>query len=816
MADIVQSKKYDIRPFPKTKERRINALPAVVEAGVKQELFFLNSVYENVSDGILTEEQGKEIMWMLDGVNSVFGEAVDLLLIEDNEPLKDVLNECVIENFPINGVGVYSKKIIYESCKPDSVYADFGWYRAFREATDPLAILMNRRMDYLENEMYLFHESYGDRGFIGDNTIFYLESTNPDTEMFLRDYLETVTVAAAITDTIPAGDGVMILSFLESCFMKEFSVAAMAPVVPVEDEDILTKSPDKTHKMNLTPVSNAKEAASAINGLLNENGWYTMEAATVYKNNITFDSIARKLFNNLVKLIKLKDTTDPNASFKAGLNMKKDQYRFSFIDSDDPKIENTIRASILAIGFKPVKENGVVESYIMEKKPIVITVAFSGVDTGIDITYTNTATTESSVVDEEIEYVPIVSLEVDNTLKDQLVALCESTSCKDGYIDNFIDALNGSSTYTQVQNIKANWGEDVAISEACDVLMYAMESEEGSVGEDEINAALTVVRDVIFTETACTAVLDASDFTQEMMEASKADIDSEIKSIIELLNRLGYKTKYSSAGYREERSKDDRDKNGVYYGKLYTTARITFDGNYKFNKLPEGWYQNFNSDTTAIYVKPFTYDEKDGSPDEAFSKWKSKYIEALKDWAENLEDAKENRTTESTDAFYEAGKLLPWIFSKVRKKLVKNPAPTKSKYSDYSTKIGEFEVSFRTDEGEWTPEMKKVVDDFVASINIGKIKDAAKKDISEEYKNELDNADMSESEAKHSLDEVINSVKRYLISGYFRGGKPCTMDLWVSYGLWYDGDEKTSTADPEIEYTLRDDGSIKLVQVHCY
>lgn len=650
MADIVQSKKYDIRPFPKTKERRINALPAVVEAGVKQELFFLNSVYENVSDGILTEEQGKEIMWMLDGVNSVFGEAVDLLLIEDNEPLKDVLSECVIENFPISGVGVYSKKIIYESCKPDSVYADFGWHRAFREATDPLAILMNRRMDYLENEMYLFHESYGDRGFIGDNTIFYLESTNPDTEMFLRDYLETVTVAAAITETIPAEDGVMILSFLESCFMKEFSVAAMAPVVPVEDEDVLTKSPGKTHKMNLTPVSNAKEAASAINGLLNENGWYTMEAATVYKNNITFDSIARKLFNNLVKLIKLKDTTDPNASFKAGLNMKKDQYRFSFMDSDDPKVEDTIRARILATGFKPVKDNGVVESYTMEKNPIVITVAFSGVDTGIDITYTNTtATTESSVVDEEIDYVPIVSLEVDNTLKDQLVALCESVSFKDGYIDNFIDALNGSSTYTQVQNIKTNWGEDTAISEACDVLMYAMESEEGSVGEDEINAALAVVRDVIFTETACTAVLDASDFTQEMMEASKADIDPEIKPIIELLNRLGYKTKYSSAGYREERSKDDRDKNGVYYGKLYTTARITFDGNYKFSKLPEGWYQNFNSDTTGIYVKPFTYDEKDGSPDEAFSKWKSKYIEALKDWAENLEDAKDTKESKETD-----------------------------------------------------------------------------------------------------------------------------------------------------------------------
>lgn len=644
MADIVQIQSYDTRPFPKA-ERRRGALPAVVEAGVKQELFFLNSVYENVSAGVLTVVQAQEIMWMLENASTLLEDSVEVMSSEESNVLEEILESCVIENLPISGAGVLPKQIIYESEKDDSIYKELGWSRVFRESTDSLAAAMNRRMDYLENELHSYFESYGERGFEEVGSIIYLESSDPTSEMFLKDYLNTVTSAATITDRFSAEDGVAILSFLEACLLDEFTVAAMEPIVPLEEDDIITKNPEDDtikHQKKFDLPENAQMTESAINTRLHEYGWYTMEAAVAYKNNITFDSISRKLFNNLGKLIKLSNPEDPNESFKRALNMKKTEYKFFFNDSSDPKVDDAVRAGILATGFKPIRENGKVVKYQMDKNPIAITVEFEGIQTGINISYTGNAVKESTMLDDGACAAPIISLESDNRMKDRLVAICESGSMEDMSMSETLRTIGDSSMYSQIQNIRNNWGEDSVISEACDALMSALEHGEDSIDDGEIVSALNVVKDVIFTETACEAVLDAVEFKQEMMEAaSKEDIDPEIKPVIELLNRLGYKTKYSSAGHREERSKDDRDKDGVYYGKLYTTARITFDGNYKFDKLPKGWYQNFNSDKTGIYVKPFTYNEKDGSPDEAFAKWRSEYIANLKDWAESLEETKD-------------------------------------------------------------------------------------------------------------------------------------------------------------------------------
>ena len=643
MADITQFQKYDTMPFPK-EERRRGALPAVVEAGVLQELLFLNSVYENVQEGVLTADQANAIMWMIENPDTLLGESVDIIYTEEAEPMVDILTECVISDFQIAGDSVVSKKILYESGKPDSIYKAYGWERVFREKTDPLAAAMNRRMNYLENECHSYFESYGEYGFEMDGSFVYLESSDPETEMFLKDYLTIVTEAAAITGTIPAEDGITILSFLEACLMDEASVGAMAPVVPITSDDVLTKNPD-SRKNNLSLPKDNEVTEAAINAMLHDHGWYILEAATVYKNNITFDAIAKKLYNNLGSLIRMSDPNDPNASFKGSLNMQKNCYKWSFTDTNNPKINNAISAKILSTGFKPVKTNGRITSYTMEKKPITITVEFEDVNTGLDISYTGGATAESVSIDAGASYgAATVSLEADNRLKDGLILMCESVNTN-SYMESAISALENTSIQNRIEGIKFNWGDDSDISQACDVLMASMESGDNPVSDDMISGALAVIKNVIMTETACEAVLDAVEFAEEMTEAaSKEDIDPDIKSTIELLNRLGYKTKYSSAGHRDERSKDDRDKNGVYYGKLYTTARITFDGNYKFDQLPKGWYQNFNSDKTGIYVKPFTYNEKDGSPDEAFEKWRSEYISALKEWAENLKEAKETKS----------------------------------------------------------------------------------------------------------------------------------------------------------------------------
>ena len=142
-------------------------------------------------------------------------------------------------------------------------------------------------------------------------------------------------------------------------------------------------------------------------------------------------------------------------------------------------------------------------------------------------------------------------------------------------------------------------------------------------------------------EITCERVLNDKEFRQDAFNESGDKIDDEIQSTVELLNRLGYKVKYSSAGHSQTRIKEDNYRDGVYHGKLYTTARITFDKHYDLKSVPDGWYENKNSDKTAIYVRAYSYDPKDGTPNEAFEKWKTSYIKALKDWAESLSEAKD-------------------------------------------------------------------------------------------------------------------------------------------------------------------------------
>jgi hypothetical protein len=121
-----------------------------------------------------------------------------------------------------------------------------------------------------------------------------------------------------------------------------------------------------------------------------------------------------------------------------------------------------------------------------------------------------------------------------------------------------------------------------------------------------------------------------------MFEA--ANIDSEIKPVIELLNNKGYKTKYSSAGHVHLRKKEDNYRDGVFYGKLYSDARIMFDGDYDFPKPPKHWVWKNVDNNDYLDIIPIAYDKKNGSPDEAFAKWKKNYMETLRTWVDNLPD----------------------------------------------------------------------------------------------------------------------------------------------------------------------------------
>nr|DAS58608.1 MAG TPA: hypothetical protein [Caudoviricetes sp.] len=149
----------------------------------------------------------------------------------------------------------------------------------------------------------------------------------------------------------------------------------------------------------------------------------------------------------------------------------------------------------------------------------------------------------------------------------------------------------------------------------------------------------------------------------EFVSYEAANIDPDIKPILDILNRKGYHTKYSCSGHEKTRITNDRDRNGVYNGKLYTTARITFDKIYKLPSTPDRWRVSEKDGKTSIYSNPYSYGEHQGSPDEAFPKWKEMYMATLKSWAENLPEVgkKEDVVKESVtfdDIFYDTMQKL--------------------------------------------------------------------------------------------------------------------------------------------------------------
>ena len=133
----------------------------------------------------------------------------------------------------------------------------------------------------------------------------------------------------------------------------------------------------------------------------------------------------------------------------------------------------------------------------------------------------------------------------------------------------------------------------------------------------------------------------------EILEASKDDIDEDIRAIVDKLNRKGYKTKYSCSGHTKARIKEDGYRNGIYKGKLYTTARIVFDDDYKLNP-PKGWKIKTFDGKIGIYPVAPDYDYSNGVPDDAFEKWKNEYMAELKMWVNGLPD-KPGPTEESVD-----------------------------------------------------------------------------------------------------------------------------------------------------------------------
>lgn len=135
---------------------------------------------------------------------------------------------------------------------------------------------------------------------------------------------------------------------------------------------------------------------------------------------------------------------------------------------------------------------------------------------------------------------------------------------------------------------------------------------------------------------------------EEFTEAAK--IDDDIKDIIKTLNDKGYETKYSCSGHPSARLKSDGKRDGIKDKKLYSTARVVFSKAYDLTSIPEGWEEKmFDDGATGIYVKGPTFKIINGLPTDQFYKWKQKYMDHLRKWAEDLPEATAAKKVDDSD-----------------------------------------------------------------------------------------------------------------------------------------------------------------------
>ena len=120
-------------------------------------------------------------------------------------------------------------------------------------------------------------------------------------------------------------------------------------------------------------------------------------------------------------------------------------------------------------------------------------------------------------------------------------------------------------------------------------------------------------------------------------EAKKPD--DGMMEILDILNRKGYKTKYSCTGHKSS-FKEDRDENGVINGKLSSGARIMFQGDYKFPDPPKHWGWKMVDGKDYLYVLAKSHNADKVDVDKAFDAWKNKYMASLRRWVESLPEQK--------------------------------------------------------------------------------------------------------------------------------------------------------------------------------
>lgn len=165
--------------------------------------------------------------------------------------------------------------------------------------------------------------------------------------------------------------------------------------------------------------------------------------------------------------------------------------------------------------------------------------------------------------------------------------------------------------------------------------------------EDADDAEATLI-DIVDQENAEIAKMYPKyleDYLEESVSdyySEAANIDKEMQKYIDKLNDKGYKTLYSSPGHDNIRAKEDPNKDGVYYGKIYNDARLMFDADYNFGKAPKYWHWRQVDGKSYLDITPITFKGDDSSRDKQYAEWKEKYLKSLDEWIDELPDASDN------------------------------------------------------------------------------------------------------------------------------------------------------------------------------
>ena len=173
--------------------------------------------------------------------------------------------------------------------------------------------------------------------------------------------------------------------------------------------------------------------------------------------------------------------------------------------------------------------------------------------------------------------------------------------------------------------------------------------------EDADDAEATLV-DIVDQENAEIAKMYPKyleDYLEESVSdyySEAANIDKEMQKYIDKLNDKGYKTLYSSPGHDNIRAKEDPNKDGVYYGKIYCDARLMFGDNYDFGEAPKYWHWRHVDGKSYLDITPITFKGDYGSRDKQYAEWKEKYLKSLDEWIDELPDASDNGKKKKDDS----------------------------------------------------------------------------------------------------------------------------------------------------------------------